>query len=326
MKKPGDINRNGQQLLRLTNAQGTDKNSRIWILKCSRCSHLYGANSTDAFERRCPSCQKGAVGVPFPVERDGEKWTQEDHILAFNLYNDIPFGTIHIRNPRLHELAALLGRSVNSVSLKLANIARLDPVHQARGVKGMQHGAKGEAAVWQEFKRDPEGFALESERLLALRLGKSLVEIAEIDTDDLPKAGIERDALIKIRVNQSFFRRRILSAYNFRCCVTGLTARCLLTASHILPWAEDEENRLNPKNGLCLNALHDRAFDRHLMWIEKGFVIRFAPLLYETTTEAQESIEWLTRFDGRKLILPEKFAPAPEFLEKHAAKCKAKTN
>jgi len=40
------------------------------------------------------------------------------------------------------------------------------------------------------------------------------------------------------------------------------------TASHIVPWAEDERNRLNPRNGLCLNALHDRAFDRHLMWID----------------------------------------------------------
>ncbi|MBE0542363.1 MAG: HNH endonuclease [Verrucomicrobia bacterium] len=259
-----------------------------------------------------------------PTERDGEKWTHEEHILAFNLYNDIPFGAIHIRNPRLHELAALLGRNVNSVSLKLANIARLDPVHQARGVKGMPHGAKGEAAVWKEFSRDPEALALESERLLAMRLGKSLEEVAEIETDDLPKEGVEREALIKIRVNQSFFRRRILSAYNFRCCVTGLTAKPLLTASHILPWAEDKQNRLNPKNGLCLNAVHDRAFDRHLMWIEDGFVIRFAPHLYKTAAELTESAEWLTRFEGRKLVLPEKFAPAPEFLKRHAAKCKAK--
>jgi putative restriction endonuclease len=326
VKKPGDTNRNGQQLLRLSGERGTDHNARIWILKCGHCLNIYGSNSTDAFERKCPKCQKGAAGLAIPTERDGEKWTHEDHILAFNLYNDIPFGAIHIRNPRIHELAALLGRNVNSVSLKLANIARLDPVHQARGVRGMPHGAKGEAAVWKEFGRDPEALALESERLLAMRLGKSLEEIAEIETDDLPKAGIEREALIKIRVNQSFFRRRILSAYDFRCCVTGLTAKPLLTASHILPWAEDKENRLNPKNGLCLNAVHDRAFDRHLMWIEDGFLIRFAPQLYKTTAEITESAEWLTRFEGRKLILPEKFAPAPEFLKRHAAKCKAKAN
>lgn len=324
VKKPGDINRNKQQLLRLTDARGSDQNARVWILKCRLCSNIYGSNSSDAFERKCPKCQKGVDGLPIPTERDGEDWTREEHILAFNLYNDIPFGTIHIRNTRLQELAALLGRNVNSVSLKLANIARHDPYHQARGVKGMSHGAKGEAAIWREFVHDPEGFALESERLLASRLGKSLEETADIETNDLPKKGIERDALVKIRVNQSFFRRRILSAYNFRCCVTGLTTQALLTASHIMPWAEDKENRLNPKNGLCLNAIHDRAFDRHLMWVEDNFVIRFAPHLLERTAQAEESIQWLTRFEGRRLILPKKFAPAEEFLSKHAVKCKAK--
>jgi putative restriction endonuclease len=237
--------------------------------------------------------------------------------------NEIPFGTIHVRNPRLVELAKLLGRSVSSVSLKLANIARLDPVHQARGVKGMSHGAKGEAEVWREFAQDPEGLALESNRLLAQRLGKSLEEIAEVRTDDLPRSGIERDVLVKVRVNQSFFRRRILSAYNFRCCVTGLATQPLLNASHIVPWAEDAENRLNPKNGLCLNALHDRAFDRHLMWIEPGFVIRFAPSLLNEREPENEAATWLTRSEGQKLVLPKSFSPAPEFLAKHAAKCRA---
>src|SRR2546422_10738631 len=49
----------------------------------------------------------------------GEKWTREEHILAFNLYSQIPFGTIHIHNPKIKELGRLLGRSVGSVSLKL---------------------------------------------------------------------------------------------------------------------------------------------------------------------------------------------------------------
>jgi putative restriction endonuclease len=205
----------------------------------------------------------------------------------------------------------------------LANIARLDPVLQARGIRGMSHGAKGEAAIWAEFAHDPESLAFESERLHAQYLGKSLEEVAEIETQDLPKAGIERDAVVKVRVNQSFFRRRILSAYNFRCCVTGLAVRSLLTASHIVPWAEDKENRLNPKNGLCLNALHDRAFDRHLMWIEDGFLIRFAPHLHKTTQATKEAAEWLTRFEGQKLVLPKTFSPATELLKKHAANCRA---
>jgi putative restriction endonuclease len=249
-------------------------------------------------------------------------WTRDEHVLAFNLYCKIPFGSIHIHNPKIIALAKLLGRSVGSVSYKLANFARLDPALQARGIKGMAHGAKGEEEVWQEFADHPEAVAFESEQLLAERLHKPLEEVADVDIRDLPRAGIEREATVRVRVNQSFFRSRILSAYNYRCCVTGLTVLPFLTASHIIPWSEDEKNRLNPRNGLCLNALHDRAFDRHLMWIEDDFVIRFSPRLRKTADAADETIQWLTSFEGKRLLLPNKFSPESEFLKCHAKRCK----
>ena len=258
--------------------------------------------------------------------RHNKDWSREEHILAFNLYCKIPFGSIHMNNPRVIELARILGRKVGSVSLKLSNFARLDPALQARGIRGMKHGAKGEEEVWREFADRPEGLVFESERLLAERLHKSIEEVAEVDTQDLPAAGIEREATVRVRVNQSFFRSRILSAYNFKCCVTGLTIQPLLTASHIIPWAEDEKNRLNPKNGLCLNALHDRAFDRHLMWIEDGFVIRFSPELHKKSNSPEETINWLTSFEGAQLLLPQKFAPDTDFLKRHHEKCISKSN
>jgi putative restriction endonuclease len=257
------------------------------------------------------------------MPRHNKDWTREEQILAFNLYCKIPFGSIHMHNPRVIELARLLGRSVGSVSLKLSNFARLDPALQARGIRGMSHGAKGEEEIWHEFADCPETLAFESERLYASRVGKSIEEVADVDTGDLPAAGIEREATVRVRVNQSFFRSRILSAYNFRCCVTGLTVRPLLTASHIIPWAEDEKNRLNPKNGLCLNALHDRAFDRHLMWIEDGYVIRFSRQLGEAAVANNETFRWLKSFDGAHLLLPKKFAPDPELLKRHGEKCLA---
>jgi putative restriction endonuclease len=258
------------------------------------------------------------------MAQHNKDWTREEHILAFNLYCKIPFGSIHMHNPRVIQLARLLGRSVGSVSLKLSNFARLDPALQARGIRGMRHGAKGEKEIWHEFADRPETLAFESERLLADRLGQPIEQVADVETDDLPAAGLEREATVRVRVNQSFFRNRILSAYNYRCCVTGLTVQPLLTASHIIPWAEDEKNRLNPKNGLCLNALHDRAFDRHLMWIEDGFVIRFAPRLHKTSKDQTETIKWLTSFEGTHLLLPKKFSPDPEFLKRHVEKCLAK--
>lgn len=320
MKKVGDANSNSQELLRITMAEGTDHNAVVWLLKCRRCSHVYGCNNTDAWERKCPKCQHGATGLPVPHEHDGEDWNREEHILAFHLYNQIPFGTIHMRNPKIIELAALLGRKIGSVSYKLANFARLDPSLQARGIRGMPRGAKGEEQIWRDFAERPEGLAFESARLLAERLGRKIEQVEEIDETELPLHGIEREALVKLRVNQNFFRKRVLSAYEFRCCVTGLADRPLLVASHIVPWAEDAANRLNPRNGLCLNALHDRAFDRGLMWIESDFVVRLSPKLGEGTKDSNETIGWLRSFDRKRLLLPKKFQPDPTLLAKHATR------
>jgi putative restriction endonuclease len=245
-------------------------------------------------------------------------WSREEHILAFNLYSQIPFGTIHERNPKIQELAKLIGRRVGAVSRKLANFSRLDPFLQQRGIKGLPHGAKGEEEVWNEFAKQPEALAFESERLLAEREGKTIEEIAHIETDDLPPPGRERDAIVRVRVNQSFFRRRVLSAYDFRCCVTGLSVKSLLVASHIVPWLVDTNNRLNPRNGLCLNALHDRAFDCGLMWVDKGFKVRLSDKLLRNQGSADERSEWFLSFDGKSLFLPKNFQPDPNFLLKHA--------
>lgn len=251
-----------------------------------------------------------------------DNWSREEHILAFNLYSQIPFGTIHERNPKIQDLAKLIGRSVGAVSRKLANFSRLDPFLQQRGIKGLPHGAKGEEDVWNEFAKRPEALAFESERLLADRQGKSVEEIAQIETDDLPPPGRERDAIVRVRVNQSFFRRRVLSAYDFRCCVTGLAIKSLLVASHIVPWSIDKDNRLNPRNGLCLNALHDKAFDCGLMWVEEGFKIRMSDKLLSEKAGSRDIRDWFFTFDSKHLLLPKNFQPDPNFLVKHAIRAR----
>jgi putative restriction endonuclease len=262
------------------------------------------------------------AGLPITPDRHGEDWMRDEHILAFNLYCQIPFGKIHTGNPKVQELSALLGRSFSSVARKLANFARLDPFHQKRGVKGLAHGAKDEESIWQEFSSDPEALAFESYRLLAKFSGGTVEVVAQIETYDLPPPGKEREAIVRLRVNQSFFRRRVLAAYDFRCCVTGLSIKQLLVASHIVPWSIDTVNRLNPRNGLCLNALHDRAFDCGLMWIEEGFRVKVSPKLHAKPQNLNGAARWLSSFDGKHLILPKNFQPDPELLKQHAAQCR----
>ena len=63
--KPGDVNRNGQVVIRDTGLSGTDHLQRVYQLGCSHCGHVYGANGTDVHERKCPRCQKGRPGLKF---------------------------------------------------------------------------------------------------------------------------------------------------------------------------------------------------------------------------------------------------------------------
>jgi putative restriction endonuclease len=244
-------------------------------------------------------------------------WTRDEHILAFNLYCKVPFGRQHSRAPEVIEHARLLGRSAGSVALKLNNFSRLDPELQARGIKGMAHGAKGELEVWRDFEDNPESLAFESERLLARFPGRKLEEIAEIDERELPTEGRERERMVRVRVNQHFFRAAVLSAYDYERCVTGLAVPELLVASHIVPWADEPKLRMNPRNGLCLNALHDRAFDRGLMCIDEQLRLPASPRLKRSTREGSDALKWLLAYESRTLTAPGKFRPDPSLLAHH---------
>jgi putative restriction endonuclease len=247
----------------------------------------------------------------------GKNWTRDEHILAFNLYCKIPFGRQHSRAPEIIELANVLGRSANSVALKLNNFSRLDPELRSRGIKGMAHGAKGETEVWRDFEANPEALAFESERLLAKFTGRKLEDIADIDERELPKEGLERERMVRLRVNQHFFRSAVLAAHDYKCCITGLALPELLVASHIVPWAADPKQRMNPRNGLCLNALHDRAFDRKLMFFDQELKARFRPDF--KTAKNLEGLEWLLSCEGHPIRMPRKFKPDLDLIAQHSA-------
>ena len=238
-------------------------------------------------------------------------WTREELIVAFNLYCRIPFGRIHNRNPEIIALAEALGRTPSALSWKLANFARFDPALKKRGIVGATHGGKLEEEVWEEFNGNWETLAYTSEKLRAKLLPASS---QPIETQNFPD-GKEREITAKARVNQGFFRAAILAAYNGQCCITGLSIPDLLTASHIIPWKDSAENRTNPKNGLCLNALHDRAFDRGLITLTDEYTVQLSSRIPKTCDPATQSM--LRSYAGAKIQLPSRFYPAPEFLAYH---------
>lgn len=108
-----------------------------------------------------------------------------------------------------------------------------------------------------------------------------------------------------------------MTAYDNKCCVTGLAIPQLLVAGHIIPWSVDESLRLNTQNGLSLNMLYDKAFDRGLMWIDEDYYIHYSKDFKEHQKADSVGYDWMKQFEGRQLLLPKDFHPSVEYLLAH---------
>lgn len=198
-------------------------------------------------------------------------WTREELVLALNLYFKLPFGKLHTGTLEIQNLAKIIGRTVNSVAMRLNNFASIDPYHINRGIGGLKNVSKDCIMIWNEFMANREELIFEAENLYAKREHKTLEIKYKNHLEDLPEmVGEDRLRYVKTRVNQSVFRQYVLSNYDYSCAISGINAPDLLVASHIIPWSENVEERLNPENGLCLSAIHDRAFDKGLIGIDNN--------------------------------------------------------
>ncbi|MBQ8222546.1 MAG: HNH endonuclease [Bacteroidales bacterium] len=240
-------------------------------------------------------------------------WTREETIIAFNVYCKIPFKNSSKTHPEIIRYANIIGRTPSALNMKVGNIGRLDPDLKQQGIMGLVHGAKMEEEVWNEFYSNPERLAYESEILVAKFSEKNIEETANIIINDLPE-GEEREVVVKQRVNQSFFRTTVLSSYNFRCCISGVSTPELLEACHIVDWSEDVSNRMNPKNGLCMNPFFHKAYDRYMLSITPDFKIEISKRLLDGVMQ-DSFLEYLKNINGKKIMLPDKFLPQKELLE-----------
>lgn len=254
------------------------------------------------------------------------KWTREHLLVALNLYCKLPFGKLHRGNPIIVETAQKMGRTANSLAMKLCNFASFDPVLQARNVKGLPGASRQDRAIWDEFHTRISLLGEESEQLLHDLFTKD--DTKEVDFLQLNKVRLEKvwkapsgltegKATVKIRRGQQFFRQSILNAYGVRCCITGINVPRLLVASHIKPWSNFPENRLDPRNGLCLSSLHDAAFDAGLITLDEkcGVVLSKRLKRYFPQPALEQNF---VPYEGQPIRLPEKLAePDADFLQFH---------
>lgn len=212
-----------------------------------------------------------------------KNWSMEETIVAFYVYCIIPFASSSKTNPTIIHYANLLSRTPSALNMKIGNIGRLDPELKKKNITGLTHGAKMEELVWDRFFDDKEKLVYEAEKIIE-KLSNNLIEDIYLHSNEKDYSSIDKTRLVKTRIGQSFFQSSVLSAYNNTCAITGLNINEFLVASHIKPWIIDESNRFNPHNGICLNSIHDKAFDLGLITIDKNFRVVTSSKLKEHYT------------------------------------------
>lgn len=181
----------------------------------------------------------------------------------------------------------------------------------------MPGGKKQVEPIWNEFINNKEGLLFESERILAdkehltldMKYSESLKDISHLK-------GEYRLREVKTRVNQNVFRQIVVANYSGKCAITGIDISDLLVASHILPWAKNEQERLNPENGICLSLLYDKAYDKGYIGINERFEILVSKDLKRKSKEPYHE-KYFSFLGGSTIILPQKYHPNKQFLQFH---------
>ena len=242
-------------------------------------------------------------------------WTREQTILAFHFYCQTPFGQLHAKNKKIIELAALIGRTPGALAMKCVNIASIDPAIRESGRAGLSNASALDREVWEEFHANWDGLVEQAESLRTFLLQEREIPQAQAEGESVDFTGETRIALVKQRVKQAFFRRSVLSSYGGKCCISGVSDSRFLVASHIVAWKDDASNRLNPANGLCLSAIHDKAFDNHLFSLSDDHRIILSQSLRATRDQFLRDVFW--KLDDTRIELPERFVPDIALVARH---------
>ncbi len=256
------------------------------------------------------------------LENDGKNWTWEETLIAFDLYSRIPYSKISANNEDVIRTAMLLKRKPAAVSKKLFNIGAHDPKQIGRGVSGLSHSSKLDKEIWDRFEENSFEISVDSKKALSKVSGVSVDEMIENESDSLIVEmfpyGEQRIVAANSRIGQYFFRGAVLSAYHRKCCITGISEPKMLIASHIKPWRDSDvkKERTNPRNGLCLNALHDKAFDQGLITLNDKYEVILSERI-KTCEMDNETKDWFMAYAGKQISLPDKFMPNIEFIHYH---------
>lgn len=241
-------------------------------------------------------------------------WSDDEMVVVLDLYFKLPFRKLNKRTPAVKELANLIGRSDNTVAIRLTNYASCDPDVVNSGRHGMSDGRKRCMPYWEKYSSNKEELFYRAQEIRARYAGVPIDTQLAINSGDF--IGMEREAIIRQRINQSSFRAMVLANYENKCAITDIDVPELLVASHIVPWAVDKNNRLNPANGICLSPLYDKMFDCGLIGIRDDYTVELSAELKENIGKEYYS-EHVEIIKDKRLRLPTKNCPDLKLLEYH---------
>lgn len=115
------------------------------------------------------------------------------------------------------------------------------------------------------------------------------------------------------RIGQSVFSEQVKKNYGYVCAVTGIRSKSFLVGSHIIPWSVRKDIRLDPKNGICLSVLLDKAFDKGYITITPNFRVKVSEKVSYDPILASE----LTKYHNQRINVPKYQPPKKEYLEWH---------
>jgi putative restriction endonuclease len=242
----------------------------------------------------------------------------EEEVLIIDLYTRTPHSEIRDGNPDIIGLAEYISehsgvrRSPSGVRYKMENLKSVDETYRGKGLVNISPRFRD---MW--YRHLEEGFSGLDEEVrrakLILEGGPDIpVEEGEFDLE-----GRATRRFVEVRANQHVFRERVLCAYGGACCITGVRIPELLRASHIRPWRDcDGRQRLDVRNGLCLNALHDAAFDTGLMGIDEDLRVMFSPRIADAySREAASAL--FAPYEGRSIEGTSEVPAGEDYLEYH---------
>lgn len=233
-------------------------------------------------------------------------WNEDETTLALYLYYLIESGQVENRSKAINELAAFLGRSRGSVEMKIGNLQSCDN----KNTKGLPNRSKTDLLVFDRYLLHPDVLDITAKRIIEKNSADTHLISSIIDANPytIPNydemvlsdyTGSETARIRKERNDQDSFRNRLLANYDQKCCLSGVSTTQLLLASHIVPWSKDKTKRLDPRNGLLLNAYLDRAFDKGIISVDSNYHV-----LVSRKLKDEKALEYFNQYRGEKILLP----------------------